>query len=134
MSTPANRRQEAVSPQELDVWVRFVYNAAEEHRDAPDHGVAPAVIAAEAAADGRHRATVHRNLKADHRVEAAIGIGPRGERTTFVPASEAEVDIGDGIETDGGSDRVRVRDEIVAGVLSGNRPSEQLRESLGGNR
>ena len=132
MSTFVGKGRGNVTAEELDEWVRFVYEAEEEYRDAPNGSVAPAVIAEEVAAEHRHRATVRRRLENDHRVVRTTGIGPRGPRFTFAPAPhlEEEIDTGEGIETDGGRDRKRRRDHIVEAVLADWRPSEQLRTAL----
>jgi hypothetical protein len=89
MSTFVGEGRGDVTDRELDRWVRFVYESDAEHRDRPHGGVAPTVIAAEAATEHRHRTTVKRHLGADDRVDAATGIGPRGSRVVFVPAQES---------------------------------------------
>lgn len=89
MSTFVGEGRGDVTDRELDRWVRFVYEADTEHRDRPNGGVAPTVIAAEVAAEHRHRTTVKRHLGADDRVDATTGIGPRGSRVTFVPVEES---------------------------------------------
>ena len=104
MSTFVGQGRGNVTAEEIDEWVRFVYKADEEHRDAPNGGVPPSVIAEEVAAEHRHRATVRRRLENDRRVVRTTGIGPRGPRFTFAPAPHIEdpIDTGEGIETDGG--------------------------------
>jgi hypothetical protein len=104
MSTFVGEGRGDVTAAEIERWVRFVYQADAEHRDAPNGGVPPAVIAAEAASEHRHRVTVRRHLDDDDRVETTTGIGPRGARLTFVPAADTNevLDTGEGIETDGG--------------------------------
>lgn len=132
MTTFVGEGRGNVIAEELDEWVRFVYEAGEEHRDDPNGGVPPAAIAEEAAAEHRHRATVRRHLENDPRVARTTGIGPRGPRFSFVPAPHMEeaVDTGEGIETDGGRDRKRRRDHIVEAVLADWRPSEQVRDAF----
>ena len=104
MSTFVGEGRGDVTAAEIERWVRFVYQADDEHRDTCG-GVPPAVIAAEAASEHRHRVTVRRHLENDQRVETTNGIGPSGPRLTFVPAADTNevlLDVGEGIETDGG--------------------------------
>jgi hypothetical protein len=89
MSTFVGQGRGDVTAAELDRWVRFVYEADTAHRDRPHGGVAPTVIAAEAATEHRHRTTVKRHLGSDDRVDVTTGIGPRGSRVVFVPATDA---------------------------------------------
>ena len=82
MSTFVGEGRGDVTAAEIERWVRFVYQADDEHRDTCG-GVPPAVIAAEAASEHR----------------------PSGPRLTFVPAADTNevlLDVGEGIETDGG--------------------------------
>jgi len=108
MSTSVDEGCDDVAAGEIEQWVRFVYQADDEHRDPPRSGVPPLVIA-EAVSDHRHRETVRRHLEADQRVVTTLGIGPRGPRVTFIPAEatcETLVDTGDGVATDGGDPSV----------------------------
>jgi hypothetical protein len=73
---------------------------------------------------------------------AVIAYAERQTTADFVEAADAlerMIDCGDVVrvddrlevvETDGGQDRKRARDRIVAAVLEGRRPSDQLRDAI----
>jgi hypothetical protein len=73
-----------VTAAEIDQWIEFLSEADREHRDPPIGGIAPSVIAEEVASEHRHPSTIRRHLERDGRAEEFVGIGPNGERTSFV--------------------------------------------------